>query len=102
MAYPPIPMPGRPNFRTMTAGPQNPFAPPDGLSQWWSNGGSQFAGDALSDFGYGLATSSSIGNAFGAATRRSAELSPQRNAEREDRRNKNTTIETFKKMPALH
>jgi hypothetical protein len=47
MAYLPIPMSGRPTFQTMTAGPTNPFAPPNAVADWWANGGSEPAGNAL-------------------------------------------------------
>jgi hypothetical protein len=55
-----------------------------------------FAGDSLQDLGYGLATGSSIGNAFGAATKRSAEMDPIRQANAEKKSQKNATVAYFK------
>jgi hypothetical protein len=55
-----------------------------------------FAGNSLQDLGYGLATGSSIGNAFGAATKRSAEMDPIRQANAEKKSQTNATIAFFK------
>lgn len=51
----------------------------------------QFLSEAGQDLGYGLANSTNLGNAFGVATRRSAEMQPQRDfaqqqAEAEEKR----------------
>lgn len=75
---------------------------------WFGNLGSMFAnpqfkraaGDALSDFGYGLATAPTFGDAFGAAAQRGAQLMPYRDqmaldaqAKAEQQQAKNQTIE---------
>jgi hypothetical protein len=63
-----------------------------------------FASTALTDLGYGLTQGVDIGDALGEATRRTAELAPQRDAyalARKDREKKdqqyNSTIEAFKR-----
>lgn len=68
--YPPMPLP-RPRSMLPAAGPtipafgaQNPFM--------------TYLGDTLSDLSYGLATSPTIGTAFGGAAKRAAEQRPER------------------------
>jgi hypothetical protein len=55
-----------------------------------------FAGNALQDLGYGLATGNSLGNAFGQMAKRNAELGPDRQASAEKRSQTNATLAYFK------
>jgi hypothetical protein len=96
MAFPPIPMPGRPNFQTMTSGPRNPFAP-DAVSRWWNGGGSAFVGDTLTDIGVGLTQAPTFFGGLAAGAQRSAELQPYREQRDQERRYRNTTMDTFQK-----
>ena len=54
----------------------------------------QFAGNALSDLGFGLATSPQIGNVFGASTQRMQAMQPARDAETERQRQIQEQTET--------
>ena len=65
---------------------------------WWSAAlGNpnmrRVAGDALSDFGYGLATAPTFGDAFGAAAQQGARLAPYRNQMADQRAERQRQLE---------
>jgi hypothetical protein len=93
----PFPFPRPRPTQTMTAGPTNPFASPNAVADWWANGGSQFAGNALQDLGVGLQTGPTIWTGLGAATKRSAEMQPYRDEQMRSTKERNATIEAFKR-----
>lgn len=89
LAAPPPPGP-----RPMAEPSPMPSLPtPPAQQDWWSGGGRQFLGDALTDLGAGLASGRDWQEGLGIATERMAQMGPQRQQMRQAGQERNSTIE---------